>query len=35
VRRAEMLTKAARLETELKFLKIEQEKAAELKKSNS
>ena len=27
-----MLTKAARLETELKFLKIEQEKAAELKK---
>ncbi|CAB3999957.1 Hypothetical predicted protein [Paramuricea clavata] len=30
-KRAEMLTKAARLETELKFLKIEQEKAAELK----
>ncbi|CAB3987032.1 Hypothetical predicted protein [Paramuricea clavata] len=28
-KRAEMLTKAARLETELKFLKIEQEKAAE------
>jgi hypothetical protein len=31
-KRAEMLTKAARLETELKFLKIEQEKAAEFKK---
>ena len=28
-KRPEMLTKAARLETELKFLKIEQEKAAE------
>ena len=31
-KRAEMLTKAARLNTELKFLDVEQDKAAELKK---